>query len=135
MADWLRPVFGRARVPGASNSDRPGSFSIDESIATESEDGNASFSNTPRLRPTSRVSSYIGIRPTTPPIPQTPDTFSSFRNPESVYRMFISSEISSPCSTDVLHSGILHDLRPFCSSTCKFMRIFANCSTSRQAFT
>ncbi|KAH7360687.1 hypothetical protein BKA65DRAFT_190762 [Rhexocercosporidium sp. MPI-PUGE-AT-0058] len=81
MADWLRPVFGR-RTQGSSISERPGSFSVDESVG--SEDGNAP-TPTPRLRPTSRVSSYIGIRPATPPIPQTSDTFFSFRVPESVY--------------------------------------------------
>ncbi|PBP22718.1 putative ureidoglycolate hydrolase [Diplocarpon rosae] len=88
MADWLRPVFGRAKVQGAPNgSDRPASLSYDESIfAAESDDGNSVYASTPRLRPTSRVSSYIGIRSTTPPIPQTPDTFFNFqRNPESVY--------------------------------------------------
>ena len=84
MADWLRPVFGRARTQGPPNGDHAGSFSIDES--TTSEDGNAGFANTPRLRPSSRVSSYIGIRPTTPPALQTPDAFFSARNPESVYR-------------------------------------------------
>ncbi|KAH6719857.1 hypothetical protein BKA61DRAFT_667767 [Leptodontidium sp. MPI-SDFR-AT-0119] len=81
MADWLRPVFGR-RGQGSSISERASSLPFDES--NDSEDGNAP-TPTPRLRPTSRVSSYIGIRPATPPIPQTPDTFFSFRVPESVY--------------------------------------------------
>ncbi|OWP04021.1 ureidoglycolate hydrolase [Marssonina coronariae] len=87
MADWLRPVFGRPKAQGVPNgSDRPASLSYDESIfAAESDDGNSVYASTPRLRPTSRVSSYIGIRSTTPPIPQTPETFSFQRNPESVY--------------------------------------------------
>ncbi|KAI9048934.1 hypothetical protein LZ554_006784 [Drepanopeziza brunnea f. sp. 'monogermtubi'] len=88
MTDWLRPVFGRGRIHGASNasSERPGNLSFDESVAgTESEDGISIHASTPRLRPSSRVSSFIGIRPATPPIPPTPDTFFGFRNPETVY--------------------------------------------------
>ncbi|CZT52529.1 uncharacterized protein RSE6_13876 [Rhynchosporium secalis] len=83
MSDWLRPVFGR-RVQASSSSDRPSSVSVDESAG--SEDGIVP-AGTPRLRPTSRVSSYLGIRPSTPPIPQTstPDTVYSSRDPESVY--------------------------------------------------
>ncbi|PVH87031.1 hypothetical protein DL98DRAFT_567284 [Cadophora sp. DSE1049] len=82
MADWLRPVFGR-RAQGSSISERPSSFSVDESVV-DSEDGNIP-TPTPRLRPTSRVSSYIGMRPSTPPIPQTPDTYFSLKDPESIY--------------------------------------------------
>ncbi|EKD20556.1 uncharacterized protein L3040_004153 [Drepanopeziza brunnea f. sp. 'multigermtubi'] len=87
MTDWLRPVFGRGRTYGASNaSERPSNLSFDESVAgTESEDGISIHASTPRLRPSSRVSSFIGIRPATPPIPPTPDTFFSLRNPETVY--------------------------------------------------
>lgn len=77
MADWLRPVFARAKTPVLGSSDRQSSFSADDN---NTEDGNMS-----RLRPTSRVSSYMGIRSSTPPIPQTPDTFNNIRNPESVY--------------------------------------------------
>ncbi|KAH7418431.1 hypothetical protein BKA64DRAFT_199173 [Cadophora sp. MPI-SDFR-AT-0126] len=82
MADWLRPVFGR-RAQGSSISERPSSFSVDESVV-DSEDGNVP-TPTPRLRPTSRVSSYIGMRPSTPPIPQTSDTYFSLKDPESIY--------------------------------------------------
>lgn len=79
MTDWLRPVFARAKGPVQSvSNDRPSNFSIDDS--NEGEEGNLG-----RLRPTSRVSSYIGLRPNTPPILQRPDTFFGFRNPESVY--------------------------------------------------
>ncbi|KAK0124520.1 hypothetical protein ONS95_009469 [Cadophora gregata] len=82
MADWLRPVFGR-RAQSSSVGERPSSFSVDESVV-DSEDGNVS-TPIPRLRPTSRVSSYIGMRPPTPPIPQTPDTYFSLKDPESIY--------------------------------------------------
>ncbi|KAL2074400.1 hypothetical protein VTL71DRAFT_8178 [Oculimacula yallundae] len=81
MADWLRPVFGR-KAQGSSISERPSNISCDESA--DSEDGNVPTPN-PRLRPASRVSSYIGIRPATPPIPEAPDTFYSFKDPESIY--------------------------------------------------
>ncbi|KUJ20870.1 uncharacterized protein LY89DRAFT_715183 [Mollisia scopiformis] len=75
MTEWLRPVFGRARTPMPSTgSDRPASFSYDES--TESEES--------RPRPASRVSSYIGLRPSTPPA-HDPDTFPNFRKPDNVY--------------------------------------------------
>jgi hypothetical protein len=76
MADWLRPVFARTKTPVAGFSDRQSSFSADE----KSEDGDIS-----RLRPTSRVSSYMNMRSSTPPIPQTPNSFTNIRNPESVY--------------------------------------------------
>ena len=36
------------------------------------------------MRPTSRVSSYIGFRPATPPV-SAPDTFPNLRNPDNVY--------------------------------------------------
>ena len=39
----------------------------------------------PRLKTASRVSSYVGLRPNTPPVPQTPDIFSNLRNPGDVY--------------------------------------------------
>jgi len=77
MADWLRPVFARTKTPVTSFSDRQSSFSDDKS-----DDGDIS-----RLRPTSRVSSYMNmnIRSSTPPVPQTPDSFTNIRSPESVY--------------------------------------------------
>ena len=79
MADWLRPVFARTRtpVPSALLADRSSS-AIGESIEDEVE-------LAPRLRPSSRVSSYIGLRPSTPII-QAPDIFFNVRNPESVYK-------------------------------------------------
>jgi hypothetical protein len=76
MADWLRPVFARTKAPIPSFSDRQGSFSADD----KSEDGDIS-----KLRPTCRVSSYMNIRSSTPPIAQTPDFFANIRSPESVY--------------------------------------------------
>jgi hypothetical protein len=76
MADWLRPVFGRTRTPVPSFSDRHSSFSIDD----KSEDGDVA-----RRRPTSRVSSYMNNRASTPPIPLTPDSFANIRSPETVY--------------------------------------------------
>ncbi|KAF4635340.1 hypothetical protein G7Y89_g2761 [Cudoniella acicularis] len=79
MADWLRPVFTRARtpVPGSSSTFERIHFSLDE--PNDSEEGSVS-----KLRATSRVSSYIRIRPNTPPVP-TPDDFQSIRDPVSVY--------------------------------------------------
>ncbi|KAE9379285.1 hypothetical protein N431DRAFT_155923 [Stipitochalara longipes BDJ] len=76
MADWLRPVFARTKTPVLGFTDRQGSFSADD----KSEDGDLS-----KLRPTSRVSSYMNVRSNTPPIPQTPGSFANIRSPESVY--------------------------------------------------
>lgn len=76
MADWLRPVFTRTKTPIPSFSDHQSSFSADD----KSEDGDMS-----KLRPTSRVSSYMNIRSSTAPIAQTPDSFANIRTPESVY--------------------------------------------------
>jgi hypothetical protein len=77
MADWLRPVFARTKTPVTSFADRQSSFSDDKS-----DDGDIS-----RPRPTSRVSSYMNtnIRSSTPPLSQTPDSFTNIRSPESVY--------------------------------------------------
>lgn len=78
MADWFKPVFSRSKTPiPLAPSDRASSFSNDES----SEDGAA------RLRPISRVSSYMGFRPSTPVLTaaQAPDTYIYIREPESVY--------------------------------------------------
>lgn len=80
MADWLRPVFARTKTPLPAPSDRQSSFSADDNNSEDGKDGNLS-----KLRPSSRVSSYIGARSNTPPIPQTPDTFPTIRDPESVY--------------------------------------------------
>jgi len=76
MADWLRPVFARTKTPVSGFPDRQSSFSADD----KSEDGDIS-----RPRPTSRVSSYMNVRSSTPPIPHTPDSFANIRSPESVY--------------------------------------------------
>jgi hypothetical protein len=80
MADWLRPVFARTKTPLPASSDRQSSFSADDNNSEDGKDGNMS-----RLRPTSRVSSYIGVRSSTPSIPQAVDIFPSIRDPESVY--------------------------------------------------
>jgi hypothetical protein len=77
MTDWLkRPVFARTRTPVPSFSDRQSSVSADD----KSEDGDIA-----RVRPTSRVSSYMHICSSTPPISQTLDCFTNIRSPESVY--------------------------------------------------
>jgi hypothetical protein len=78
MTDWFRPVFSRTKTPiSLAPSNCASSFEHEQS----SEDG------TPRHRPASRASSYIGFRPnTSPPVPpQTPDTFSSIRDPQIGY--------------------------------------------------
>jgi hypothetical protein len=81
MAEWLRPVFARARTPvpstaNLSTSDR--SISLNPEDTSESEDSNMS-----KGRPTSLVS-YMPFRTSIPPV-STPGTFPTFRNPESIY--------------------------------------------------
>lgn len=76
----FRPVFTRVKTPViGSAQDRQASFSTDDN--NDSEEG---IMMTNRIRPTSRVSSYMGFRPSTPPIPA-PETFPNLRNPENVY--------------------------------------------------
>lgn len=75
----FRPVFTRVKTPViGSASDRQSTFSADDNNDSEE-----------RLkmdvrRPTSRVSSYMGFRPSTPPF-SAPETFPNLRNPENVY--------------------------------------------------
>ncbi|CAG8959156.1 hypothetical protein HYFRA_00013020 [Hymenoscyphus fraxineus] len=86
MSEWLRPVFTRTRTPVQGNLpafdlDRP-SLSAEEHYHDYEEKGN--MTGTIRMRPSSRVSSYIGFRPNTPPT-ATHDVFqrgtASFENP------------------------------------------------------
>lgn len=75
----FRPVFTRVKTPViGSASDRHSSFSADD--YNDNEDGLTMNSR----RPTSRVSSYIGLRPSTPPIPA-PEAFPHLRDPENIY--------------------------------------------------
>jgi hypothetical protein len=78
MADWLRP-FNRSRtpIPGASTN------STERNL--DNEDNNDVDESMSRLRPTSRVSTHIGILSSTPPIPQTPDVFANMRAPLEMY--------------------------------------------------
>src|ERR1700712_4040914 len=81
MADWLKPVFSRNpryNAQGVPTTDRPASFSIDDKTDTEDI-------VTLRLRPSDRVSSYIGLRPSTPSAPLLLDPFPNVRHPASVY--------------------------------------------------
>lgn len=81
MADWLRPVFYRTRSHNPQAGDRASSFSIEDN--NEIED-----TLPPRLKSSSRVSSYIGLaRPPTPPsiILPSADPLSLIREPEIVY--------------------------------------------------
>jgi hypothetical protein len=84
MAEWLRPVFSRAKtpVPGVTATfERQTSSSIDESLPDIEEVPNS------KLRPSSRVSSYIGfpVRPSTPPFPGVQEAFQNARDPEFLY--------------------------------------------------
>ncbi|RDL40379.1 uncharacterized protein BP5553_00358 [Venustampulla echinocandica] len=78
MGDWLRPVFGRARTGSTSSFERSTSPRKGGSCGTEGSKLSLS-----------RVSSYLGLRPRTPPVPQFLglDSFQGTRNPENVYHM------------------------------------------------
>jgi hypothetical protein len=81
MSEWLRPVFSRARTPvqgSPATFERQPSASLDELPEVDEVP-------TPKLRSSSRVSSYIGfpIRPSTPP--SRPDPFQNALDPEFVY--------------------------------------------------
>ncbi|KAG9239249.1 hypothetical protein BJ875DRAFT_436677 [Amylocarpus encephaloides] len=81
MADWLRPVFNRAKTPVQGSTptfERQNQVSIDETLYENDEVA------VPKLRPTSRVSSYMGFRPNTPPVANL-DPFPNVRCPESLY--------------------------------------------------
>ena len=75
----FRPVFTRVKTPVIGSApDRQASFSTDDN--NDSEEG---ITMPNRIRPISRVSSYMGFRPT--PLILTPETFPNLRNPENVY--------------------------------------------------
>lgn len=79
MADWLRPVFAR-KTPNLSalpHPERQTTPSIDESV-----DGDES--SFLRMRPTSRVSSFIGYRPSSPSV-VTSNTFQGIPDPSGTY--------------------------------------------------
>ena len=81
--------------------DRQSSFSTDDN--NESEEGTNA-----RVRPTTRVSSYIGIpmgfRPATPPIPA-PETFPNYRNPESVYHKPSGDQLAEMLKVVMMNQG------------------------------
>ncbi|KAF8848744.1 hypothetical protein BDZ45DRAFT_260350 [Acephala macrosclerotiorum] len=104
MAEWLRPFpgFGRARAPIPTGSDRPATSSFDE--GTESEEGSI-----PRLRPASRVSSHISLRPNTPPV-YDPDTFPNFRQPDNVYYRPSGDQMAEMLKVAVMSKGTFDPL-------------------------
>ncbi|CZR54270.1 uncharacterized protein PAC_04153 [Phialocephala subalpina] len=104
MAEWLRPFpgFGRARTPMPTGNDRPATSSFDE--GTESEEGSI-----PRLRPASRVSSYIGLRPNTSPVYDT-DTFPNFRKPDNVYYRPSGDQMAEMLKVAVMSKGTFDPL-------------------------
>jgi hypothetical protein len=74
-------MFNRSRTPGPSSS----TISTERQSSLSTEDSNDFDESMSRLRPTSRVSSHIGLASSTPPIPQTPGLFTSMRAPLDVY--------------------------------------------------
>jgi hypothetical protein len=90
MADWLRP-FARNKTPTLATFpqlDRQSTSSVDESL--EGDDA------MPKIRPTSRVSSFspfIKYRPNTPPA-AAPDVFSNIRDPQSTYHKPSTDQVS-----------------------------------------
>ena len=76
----FRPVFTRVKTPViGSVPERQYSISTDDK-----NDSEEVLTMSTRVRTTPRVSSYIGFRSGTPPIP-TADSFPNLRNPESIY--------------------------------------------------
>ncbi len=102
MAEWLRPVFARTRTPLPTGADRPVTGSFDDS--TESEE-----SNVTRPRPASRVSSFIGLRPNTPPA-HDQDTFPLFRKPDNVYHKPSGDQMAEMLKVAVMSQGTFSPL-------------------------
>ena len=76
----FRPVFTRVKTPVMSSAqDRQSSASTDD--INEAED---ILTTNPRVRLTPRISSYMGFRPATPPLPA-PGMFPNLKDPDSIY--------------------------------------------------
>jgi hypothetical protein len=76
----FRPVFTRVKTPViGSAQDRQSSASTDDN-----NDAEDILTINPRVRLTPRVSSYMGFRSTTPPLPA-PEIFPNLKDPDSVY--------------------------------------------------
>ncbi|PQE13008.1 hypothetical protein CJF30_00002922 [Rutstroemia sp. NJR-2017a BBW] len=73
MDQWLRPVFQRTRTP------------VQGPPTDCSDDIHEADDSMSRLRPSSRVSSYINSRSSSAAVVNTPDTFRHIRIPENVY--------------------------------------------------